>query len=237
MKLHYAKDYGFLFLYEFLGTFILFVAVNFSFGNPAIVLGGVFLSCVIAGRPTGSHINFGATIGIYVLEGRFKRNLKPLLVYFASGLCGGLCGTLFCYYMLGPTLVKAVRPYNLEWSILYVMSLEFFFSWLSMTVVFHVKDPHLSIFNDMVIGVMASLVSIYFCLSCCMYLTGSVFSPTLALVNMPFIAYIQGHTAYLKFLPVNVIGGTLGGVFTAFYTKYFAIPVHIKAQRHLLLSQ
>ena len=86
-----------------------------------------------------------------------------------------------------------------------------FFSWLSMTVVFHVKDPQLSIFNDMVIGAMSSLVSIYFCLSCCMYLTGSVFSPTLALVNMPFIACIQGHTAYLKFLPVYVIGGLSEG--------------------------
>ncbi len=49
-KLVSKKDYGLLFLYEFLGTFILFVSINFSFGNPAIVCGGVYLSCVIAGK-------------------------------------------------------------------------------------------------------------------------------------------------------------------------------------------
>jgi hypothetical protein len=157
------------------------------------------------------------------MEGKFKRNLKPMLTYLIAGISGGLAGMMFSYCMMGPSFIKVIRPYDLNWSIPYVMFLEFFFSWLSLTVVFHNKDPRLSIMSDMVTSVASSLIGVYFSITCCMYLTGAAFSPTLALVNLPFIAYVQGHTLYLKFLPAYVIGGTLGGAFAAIYTKYFSL--------------
>ena len=213
------RDHLKLFLYEFLGTFILLVAINYSHGNVIIVCGGVFASCMITGRQTGTHLNFGVTIGVYIIEGKYNENYRAVVNYLLAGLAGGYAGSYYCYWALGPDYIKVFRPANLEWSIWYVMFIEMFFTWIFLTVVFHNKDSKLSIVNDMVVGVIASLIAIYFSCSCTSLITGAVMSPTVAIVNLTFVACVFRTTEYLKFLPAYIIGGALGGILAALFTR------------------
>lgn len=149
-----------------------------------------------------------------------KNIKKSLFTYFISSIIGGYMGSIFCYWMLGPYYILVLAPANLEWSIFYVMAIETSFTFLFLVVVYHNTNPKLSIINDMVIGSFSCMIALYFTCKCCGSMTSAVMSPTLAIVNFTFTAYVFETTVYLKFLPAYVIGGSLGAVLAALFTKF-----------------
>ncbi len=64
-----TKDYIILAVYEFIGTFILTIAMNFAGGRPDIIASGIFVAIVLTFKISGSHFNAGISIGTYIMNG------------------------------------------------------------------------------------------------------------------------------------------------------------------------
>ena len=126
ITLHNLRWYLILFLYEYLGTIILFVGINFSFGNPIYVVGCLFMACIMTGRNTGAHFNMAFSLTVYLLEGKFKAKWKCLLTYFLAEISGGYTGMYLCYLMLGKERIAYIKPKSLDYSVWYVFCVETF---------------------------------------------------------------------------------------------------------------
>lgn len=224
------KDLLVIGILEGIGTAILFVAINFSKGNPLIVVTGIFTGALLSGRLTGAHFNTAVTVGVFIAEDAKKQraNLKLAGVLLVSQIIGGYIGQLYSFMELGAEGIAAVSPANLAdsppWK---VFLIETFFTFIMMTCIFHNIFPRLSIQSDMVLAVASVCVSIYFCIRCCAHCTGACFNPTVALVNITFVALVRINTGlpdFLNYLPAYFFGPLIGGILAGIFCKYFAMP-------------
>lgn len=73
-----GKDLLVIGILEGIGTAILLTAVNFSGGNPLIVVTGILTGAILSGRLTGAHFNIAVTVGVFIADESKKRaaNLK-----------------------------------------------------------------------------------------------------------------------------------------------------------------
>ena len=122
--------------------------------------------------------------------------------------------------MLGEYGVVIFKPAVFEWSSFYVGFVEFFFTWTFLVVVFHNKSLKVSLISDLVLGVIASMISLYFSIKCSALYTGACLSPTVAFVNHTFVAFYYNDTSLLQFMPAYIIGPMLAGVLAAVFTKH-----------------
>ena len=68
IELKTYKDWLWLALYEYIGTTIFLLGINFSGGNGAIVACSLFIACIITARIGGGHFNGGVTLAVYLIE-------------------------------------------------------------------------------------------------------------------------------------------------------------------------
>jgi len=80
------KDLLVIGILEGIGTAILLVAINFSGGNPMIVITGILTGAILSGRLTGAHFNPAVTIGVMVAEdsSKLRKNLPLAFVMIIS---------------------------------------------------------------------------------------------------------------------------------------------------------
>jgi glycerol uptake facilitator-like aquaporin len=97
-----AKELLSIGLLEAIGTAILLIAVNFSDGNPAIIITGILTGAILSGRLTGAHFNPGVTLAVMIAEDsrKFRGNLKLAGVMILSQLIGGYVGQAYSYLEL-----------------------------------------------------------------------------------------------------------------------------------------
>jgi glycerol uptake facilitator-like aquaporin len=127
---------------------------------------------------------------------------------------------------LGSNDIAVVKPAD-DSSIFRVFIIELFFTFILMCCILHNIYPRLSIQSDMVLGVVAVTVCIYFCANCSAAATGAVFNPVVAVVNITFVAMVRSGTDqknYLEYLPSYIIGNLLGGIIAGLFCKYLVIP-------------
>lgn len=76
----------YLFLYEVLGTFILTTFASLStLYNPAVIVpGAFFVTIIFCGGVSGAHVNAAVTLGVYIIEGQWLKNLKLLFTYWIA---------------------------------------------------------------------------------------------------------------------------------------------------------
>lgn len=88
------KDLLVIGILECIGTGILLAAVNFSQGDPLVVVTGIFTGAILSGRLTGAHFNMGITIAVLISDDhkKLKANLKLATVLIISQLIGGYVG-------------------------------------------------------------------------------------------------------------------------------------------------
>ena len=89
-----------LFVYEAAGTFILMNAISLASGELAILIipFALFVSIVLFGRITGGHFNGAVTLGIFIIEGNWAKNLKVMIVYFAGQLTGSYLALILSHF-------------------------------------------------------------------------------------------------------------------------------------------
>ena len=218
--------YGYykVFFYEFLGTFLLVLGINFSKGYTMVVMAGIFQACVLSCKGTGAHFNMGLTGAIYIFEGRYKEHFPIFIVYHVAEILGSYMAMIVAYAYLGED-IACIKPGSLDYSVGYVFIVELLFTLLMMMVIMTGKQPQLGLFDNMVFGIIGSLCGIYFSASCCGPLTGAVFNANLGLSNVTFCAAVQDDGSVLKFLPAYIFGPYIGACLAGVYVKYFALLV------------
>ena len=78
-----------VFLYECLGT-TLFVYSILLTSNPVSISFSLFASIMLFGSITGGHFNPAVTLGVYIKEAKWSKNLRWLLIVIFSQLCGAM---------------------------------------------------------------------------------------------------------------------------------------------------
>eukprot|EP00347_Sterkiella_histriomuscorum_P003979 403362207 len=215
-----------LYLFEFLGNFIVIILINYSYNSPTFVTGGVLLCSALSGKMTGAHLNFSVTLGLYIMNKEDNKSLrKQLPIYFISGITGGWAGSVFTYFMLGPYYFKVLVPTNPEFSSFHVLFIETFYTMMFLVVVFHCCHHKLTLINDLVIGSICCGIALYFTHTCCAYTSSAVMSPTLAIVNLTYSSYVYETTDFLKFMPSYIISSILGSILAAYFTNFCAKQV------------
>ena len=58
-------------VFEFLGTAIFLLGINFSGGAGPIVALSLFIAAILTGRVGGAHFNGGVTLAVYIVEGKW----------------------------------------------------------------------------------------------------------------------------------------------------------------------
>jgi glycerol uptake facilitator-like aquaporin len=110
-----AKELAVIGIFEAIGTAILFVAINFSQGNPLVVIVGVLTGAVLSGRLTGAHFNSAVTIAVWIADEdkKKRRNIKLMIVMLISQILGAYIGQWFAYVELYENIAmigSTIRP-------------------------------------------------------------------------------------------------------------------------------
>lgn len=63
-----AKELLVIGILEGIGTAILLTAINFSNGNPLVVVTGILTGAILSGRLTGAHFNTGVTFAVMIAD-------------------------------------------------------------------------------------------------------------------------------------------------------------------------
>jgi glycerol uptake facilitator-like aquaporin len=151
MQVRRPRDYFTLFSFEVLGTAVLTMAVNFGYKlHPDIVCSGLFVAILLTFRITGSHLNGGITLGVFIFEWRNsfldevhggevrKKKRHIALTYVAAQLVGSYLGMVASYIITGDDMMDMVPKTEMQ-NVFYTMLVEFIFSWIFITIYLHAK--------------------------------------------------------------------------------------------------
>ncbi len=84
---------------EFAGTAIWTYAYNFTFASYMGRAFAYFLGWMLFVSISGAHFNPATTLGVYIAEGKYGRQLGRLIVYWLFQLMGAYAGIL-CTYLI-----------------------------------------------------------------------------------------------------------------------------------------
>ena len=216
---------------------MLLIGINFNGGYGSVVVVGIYTGAMICGKLTGAHFNMGVTVGIYIINGKYKKELKWLITMLTAQIVGGYLGCLYAFLFLGDN-TGVIRPGGMDYSLWYVFIVELIFTGFLTTSVFHVGFPETHMHNDMVVGVLSATGQIYFSIACTAGETGAVLNPTVGFVNTTFIALVLdlGNNSNMKYLPAWFFGPLLGSIIAGFHFKYFAITCFPQPKKEELLT-
>ena len=102
LKVRNNGDLLTIFLYDMCGTIILLMAVDFSNGltnQPIVICSCIFMAAIMAGRISGAHFNSSVSLCVYIVEGKWKENLKLLGVMVVSDLVGAFIGLTISFVL------------------------------------------------------------------------------------------------------------------------------------------
>lgn len=133
----------------------------------------------------------------------------------------------YSWCFLGPDQMVKVAPGSIDYSPEYVFYVEMLFTFIFNLSIFHIGYPESSMQNDMLIGVVSVIMSLYFGILCAGNYSGACLNATIGLTNTTFAAMtVEGYN--IKYIYAYFFGDLLGGIFAGLYYKNFARPFFIK---------
>jgi glycerol uptake facilitator-like aquaporin len=84
-------------LYEFVGTWIVVYAFNFSANNYWERSFAYFTMWMLCFTVSGAHFNPAFTLGVYLAEGKYLKQLLRLILYWLFQVMGAYAGILTTY--------------------------------------------------------------------------------------------------------------------------------------------
>ncbi|CDW91031.1 aquaporin-like protein [Stylonychia lemnae] len=223
LQLISRKSFIFLALYEFLGTFIALLSVNCAQNNSAVVGVGFFIAATLTGRVSGGHFNGAVTIAVYIIEGRWCKNLFVAFFVIVVDILAAFTAMAVALAMLGvngtftllPPQTKQLVDFG---DIITVLFEETLFTWILVTSILFVKYRNVTATSDGMLSNLTVGLAIYVTVSMSGPITGGALNPTfgLALISTDIIAkgYYPEKTAPVipEFLISYTIGPILGGI-------------------------
>ena len=79
-------------VYEMIGTALFIYCILVSHGNPLAVVIGLFSSIIIFGGITGGHFNPAVSIGVYIANGKWLKQLLFLILIILGQFIGACIG-------------------------------------------------------------------------------------------------------------------------------------------------
>ena len=79
-------------VYEMLGTSLFIYSILVSHSNPLAVVVGLFSSIIIFGGITGGHFNPAVSIGVYLSNGKYMKQLLFLILIIVGQFIGACLG-------------------------------------------------------------------------------------------------------------------------------------------------
>lgn len=99
-------------LYEFFGMVIFLVGINCSQNAASVAALGLFLAATLTGRLSGGHFNMAITFAVYMVEGKYRENLKIALSVILIDLLGAFTAMGISRGFLGDNTFELVPPNN-----------------------------------------------------------------------------------------------------------------------------
>jgi len=194
--------------FEFFGTMILVYSFNFSSNNYIVRATTYFSVWVLGVAISGAHFNPATTLGVYLSEGKYLKQLGRLILYWLFQLMGAFAGILFTYlifnepvqgYLLWPNEnisggVGATRYFS-EFSNIYygkILWLEmlntFVFVYVYLLIIY---KPSLRIADEIIKGLGVSLV-LYACYTTTAE-SGACLNPALGVAQVSYqVGFLNG---------------------------------------------
>ena len=104
------KSYIFLALYEFLGQIVFLVGINCSQNSAEVCAFGLFIACTLTGRVCGGHFNGAITLGVYLVEGKWVRNLPIAILIWMVDVLGAFTAMGIAVLLLGQENIFTLVP-------------------------------------------------------------------------------------------------------------------------------
>jgi len=193
------RGYIFMALYEFLGMVIFLVGINCSQNNPAVVALGLFVAATLTGRLSGGHFNMAITFAVYMVEGKYKQNLKIACAVALVDLCGAFTAMAISIGMLGSDKTFTLVPPQVDRSVtfgylMYLLIVEAFFTMIFVSSVLFVKYRGVSSTSDGMLSNLTVAIALYVVINMAGPLSGGGVNPTIAtaIITTDSILYAGG---------------------------------------------
>ena len=225
--------------YEFLGQiFFMYIAIVSGAGSDSGwgIAGPLALFAIINifGAVSGGHFNPAVTLGVYIREAQFGRNIIFMFMIIASQIAGALVGMLLAFlslrvpvdgeYQVPDNIVPLLLPAEVAegvkngnvvmsegWATFYM---EIICTCIFVLFILHVTGKHTSTPN-MGLWVPASICTVLWALCKVDAFTGASFNPALAIGSTFFQAWAYSSNpsgVMTHYLLMYIGGAALGGI-------------------------
>eukprot|EP00347_Sterkiella_histriomuscorum_P013933 403362801 len=221
------SDHAILALYEFIGTAILTIALNFAWGQADVIASGIFVAIVLTYKITGSHLNAGISLGIYIINNEWKKQAPILATYILAQIFGAYFGMIFSYLVIGHTDSLNLRPPLVEYKVWYVFLTELFFSWIFQTVYLHAKTNKIAPSTDPGLRAITMMVVQYVNAGMIINITGGCLNPSIGFCAVTFRAMVRkaGEESFIRYLPAYFFGPLIAGLLAGLFVRFIALVV------------
>ena len=194
------RSYIFMGLFEFLGCMFFLVGINCSQNDASVAALGLFIAATLTGRLSGGHFNMAVTLAVYIVEGKWSKNIKLALAIVFIDILGAFAAMAISIGLLGPTntftLVPPKETGNTSFSfLLYLLLVEAFFTAVLVSTVLFVKYRRVSATTDGMLSNLTVAIAVFVCVRMAGPLSGAGLNPTIAIaiITSDWITYFYDH--------------------------------------------
>jgi glycerol uptake facilitator-like aquaporin len=225
------RSYLFMALFEFFGMVLFLVGINCSGNDASVASLGLFVAATLTGRVSGGHFNMAITFAVYVMEGKFKKNLSIALAVMIIDTIGAFTAMVISSGLLGSKNIFLLIPpgelNNLTTNyLLYLLLVEAFFTMIFISIVLSVKYRRVSATSDGMLSNLTVAIGLYVVVRMAGPLSGAGINPTIALACITSGSIVfggqddSGKVVSPIFLFPYIIGPLLGGLMAAGLQKF-----------------
>ncbi len=188
------------------------------------------MAATLTARLSGGHYNMAITFAVYVIEGKWRKNLPIALAFTIVDLLGAFTAILISAGLLGVKNIFILIPpgelNNTTTSyLLYLLIVEAFFTMILVSTVLSVKYRIVSATKDGMLSNLTCAICLYVVVRMAGPLSGAGLNPTIGLATISAGAIIfnnhdeSGKIVSPIFLIPYILGPLLGGLMAAGFSK------------------
>lgn len=212
-------------LFEFLGCLLFLVGINCSQNDASVAALGLFIAATLTGRLSGGHFNMAVTLAVYIVEGKWRKNIKIALAIVVIDLLGAFAAMIVSIGLLGYLDTFSLIPPSEEGNtsisyLLYLTFVEGLFTAVLVSTILFVKYRRVSATTDGMLSNLTVAIAVYVCVRMAGPLSGAGLNPTIAIaiICTDRITYEfdnESNKGELIYLVSYVIGPLIGAMFAA----------------------
>ena len=217
-------------LFLYFGMILFLVGINCSGNDASVAALGLFVAATLTGRLSGGHFNMAITFAVYVVEGKWRKNLFIALLVAAVDLLGAFTAMAISAGLLGKKNVFTLIPpgeinnYTNSY-LMYLLLVEAFFTMIFVSTVLSVKYRKVSATSDGMLSNLTVAIGLYVVVRMAGPLSGGGVNPTIGIASIVTGAIIFNYdddsSKYVNpiFLVPYICGPLLGALMAAGISK------------------